>query len=265
MEWPEYIDLLTTASRWTRERDRLQDNLRRRIEITGALTAGFLWGGGLLGLAGVGWITRQRIVYRRTMRRMRDEILRDMHDDVGSGLGAVAILSQIGADEANLPDQTRSDLAEINQLAREMNDAIRDMAWLSRAEGDRLRPLADSCRDIARTLLPGLDVRIEPTERAPERRLPLRVRRDMLLFAKETLHNIARHARAGTVRVRLDASDGVMRLSIEDDGIGFDPRTVAEGTGLRSMRHRADSMNGRLTVDSRPGDGARLTLEVPLP
>lgn len=67
------------------------------------------------------------------MAGLRDRILRDRHDDLGRGLGTIALLSQMNLNQAGLPLETQTDLSEINQLAREMNDAIRDMAWLARA------------------------------------------------------------------------------------------------------------------------------------
>ena len=83
----------------------------------------------------------------------------------------------------------------------------------------------------------------------------------------EALLNARRHARAGKIWVRVERSDGEASVMVEDDGPGFDPAALREGSqhfGLSIMRARAARLDGRLVVDSRPGQGTRVTLTWPV-
>jgi signal transduction histidine kinase len=86
-------------------------------------------------------------------------------------------------------------------------------------------------------------------------------------IAQEALSNALRHSHAGRIAVRLSEPNGRLRLTVEDDGVGFEPESAAlrsQRLGLTSMEERAGALGGRLTVESRPGAGATIGLEVPL-
>jgi two-component system sensor histidine kinase DegS len=96
-------------------------------------------------------------------------------------------------------------------------------------------------------------------------RLSQRAEVELLRIVQEALNNVHRHADATIVRVRFQTRDGIVSLSVTDNGKGFDPGAlVAGGYGLIGMRERAGLVNGRLTIDSRPLDGTRVTIAVPI-
>jgi signal transduction histidine kinase len=77
---------------------------------------------------------------------------------------------------------------------------------------------------------------------------------------KEILHNIAKHARATRVRILVKVSSNQFRLSVEDDGAGFDESQVRRGNGLKNLRRRAADLRGELQIQSQPGRGSRFTV-----
>jgi signal transduction histidine kinase len=83
-------------------------------------------------------------------------------------------------------------------------------------------------------------------------------------ITQEALRNIAKHANAKNVDVELWAGADTIRLRIHDNGVGFDQKGVPAGLGLASMRERARLLGGKLTVDSEPGAGTELTVELPV-
>jgi signal transduction histidine kinase len=91
-------------------------------------------------------------------------------------------------------------------------------------------------------------------------------RRQLLLIFKEALHNVVRHAACTAASLRISAADGRLRAELRDDGRGFvvDPAADGEGHGLASMRARAARLGGDLRIQSEPGQGTRLTLDLPL-
>ncbi|GAA2008939.1 sensor histidine kinase [Brevibacterium samyangense] len=93
--------------------------------------------------------------------------------------------------------------------------------------------------------------------------LPTAVEVVLLRSAQEALANIAKHAEASRITVELASTPHTVRLSVADDGNGFEPGSDTSGYGLAGMRTRAEQIGGTLTVDSGPGHGTEVTLEVP--
>ena len=118
---------------------------------------------------------------------------------------------------------------------------------------------------IARALFAETEMEVELELPNEPTILPMDLRRSLYLSAKELLHNVARHAGARRIRVALARREGRLRLEVEDDGVGFDPARVTEGTGLASVRRRMREAAGSVSIQSAPGEGAIVRLEVPFP
>jgi signal transduction histidine kinase len=194
--------------------------------------------------------------------RTRLRIAGDLHDDIGASLSSMAVLSDLVRRNDALPEADRSRLDRLSASARTLVDDLRDIVWAIDPSSDRLHDLAERLRDTAAALLPGVACTVEAPDEA-DLALDMEVRRHLLLVAKEALHNVARHAGATAVRVRLAASSGAIGLTVADDGRGFDASAGRSGHGLSSLRERAALLGGTLTVDSQPGGGTRVHLYVP--
>ena len=202
---------------------------------------------------------RNRVLDRE---RHRERLARDLHDELGSNLGSIALISSLaGQEEA---PQMRLDLAEIERVARESADSMRDMVSLLGAKrggdaADWLKVMAG----LAQRLMRGVELECRlPT--APLLWEPnIEARRELYLFCKEVLHNAARHARPAHVKFHLSPTAEGLRIEIADDGIGFVPEDVCSGHGLGNLRERAAMMKGRTTLTSAPGAGTTLVLDVP--
>jgi signal transduction histidine kinase len=83
-------------------------------------------------------------------------------------------------------------------------------------------------------------------------------------FVQEALTNVARHARASAVWVNLDYEDGDLTISVEDDGVGFEPRSRRSGMGLQGICERFEMLNGSFDIDSSPGKGTRISGSLPV-
>lgn len=226
----------------------------------------FLGAAALLLLVGLWFVHRLRLMRALALERVRTEIATDLHDDLGSGLAQIAIQSEVGRRGAG-PEQQRV-LAEIALVARGLRESIADIVWAVDPRRDRLLELVRRARHVAFKLLDadGLEVgfRAPPDAETAGVELPGSLRRHLLLFVKEALTNVARHARARKVAIEVQLQGGELRVRIQDDGVGFDPGTAAEGHGLTSLRHRARSLGGRLDLRSQPGHGTVVELQVPL-
>ncbi|HYE95925.1 MAG TPA: two-component regulator propeller domain-containing protein [Rubricoccaceae bacterium] len=226
------------------------------------------WWFRFLGLAAVA--AALAVAYRLRVRRLlaverlRLRIAGDLHDDLSTDLSGIALVTDLLHRHPNLADDDRRQLAEVRDTALAMVDGLRDIVWTINPEHDTLEAMVRRMRQVAARLLTGLDHTFEADVPAGAHAVAMTLRRDVLLLYKEALHNVARHARATRVSVRLAQRDGHLDLTVEDDGQGFDPEQVEGGHGLRSMRARAAALHADLDVVSRPGAGTRLHLRLPM-
>jgi signal transduction histidine kinase len=92
--------------------------------------------------------------------------------------------------------------------------------------------------------------------------LPKKIEDELFYIAQEALNNSLRHAKAESVIVRIEEEQGIITLSVEDDGIGYNTSTKHSGMGLRNMQERADSISGELSIHSEAEHGTRVTITV---
>ena len=230
------------------------------------LAGSFLLFGAAAGLAA----HRARRHRGREVERLRQRIAGDLHDEIGSNLGSIALLSEMALQQ---PAGAHSDLTEINRVARETAASMRDIVWLIKPGANTPEDLIAKFRETAGVMLAGLDWHLDCQSLASS--LCLECKRHALLIFKEALYNIRKHAAAKHVAIRLAKRDGLLTMEIADDGVGFNPgpvsavaglseagKSVSAGHGLESLRQRAQAMGGGLEIESAPGKGARIIVRM---
>ena len=208
-------------------------------------------------------VHRFRLRHVLATERVRRQVATDLHDDLGSGLSQIAILSEVAKRQ-----EAASHLETIAGLARSMRASIDDIVWAVDPRADRLTDLAQRIRQVAANALgtDGMSVDVlMPSERDLQRvNLGPDKRRHVLLVAKEAITNIARHANASSVKISLEIERRYLHLAVRDDGRGFVSDASYEGQGLRSLERRAAELNAQLRIESAPGRGTLVALRVPL-
>ncbi|MEM8600595.1 MAG: two-component regulator propeller domain-containing protein [Bacteroidota bacterium] len=195
----------------------------------------------------------------RTRRRIAD----DLHDDFGSRIGGLA--TQLILASTRVPAEHKADLRGYGHRTQLLASDLRDLVWVVDAVRDSVEALAERVRGTAHDLLTDVDVEVEATGTVAHA-LPMTVRRHVLFICKEACHNIAKHAEATVVRIRLEAEAGWLRVCVEDNGRGMpaNATTASHGHGLASMRRRADDLGTALVTTPSALGGVRHYLEVPL-
>jgi signal transduction histidine kinase len=220
----------------------------------------------LLALASVGLVIRRSHAARaRELEVLRQQISRDLHDEIGSSLCSIRLMAELsGATGQGRPPAEA--LSEISQLAQSGTEALRDLVWLLK-EGSRPKVgvLLEKMRAVAGALLVNVRWSFDAVEVPLEAVAPLSFHRDVLFIFREALHNVVKHAGAPSVEIHFGWSPGTASLSITDSGCGFDASGGAPGDGIENMRHRARQLQGTLILGSRPGGGTRLELKIPTP
>jgi signal transduction histidine kinase len=204
---------------------------------------------------------RLRLRQLLTVERVRARVAADLHDDLGAGLAEIAILS-----EAARRDTEAQELETVARRARELRGAMRDIAWSVNPAYDNLNELIRHCRETAFVLAGDTELSFDapPSEEAAKVPIGPDQRRNLLLFFKEAITNVARHAQASRVEITLRLMDGSLRLEIRDDGCGFDPCAEHGGNGLRTMRQRAQALGAKVQILSDSAPGTIVRLEAPL-
>jgi signal transduction histidine kinase/streptogramin lyase len=211
-------------------------------------------------------VQRLRIARAVAMERVRRQIATDLHDDVGSGLAQIAVLSEVARRDA--PSGVGDRMAAVAGLARTLRESMGDIVWAVDPRRDRLTDVVRRMRQTAFDLAEADGIRVDfalPDEGEIESLvLPPDHKRQVYLVFKESMTNVVRHAGARNVRVTLEAGRSLLTLTIEDDGSGFDSEASHAGLGIASLRRRAEQLRGRLEILSAPGRGVKVRLEVPL-
>ena len=224
-----------------------------------------------LGAAAFGWwllrLRLQQLEARSAVLAERNRMAREIHDHLAQGF--TGVLLQLEVAEAKLshmqgdpaPVLTRLDHAR-NLAATSLQEARRSVMSLRphKAEG---ADLLGALRLLADRLLAGTDIQVELALTGEPRPLRGRIEDELLRMAQEMLTNSLRHGKAQWVRVVLQYEGRLVRLSIEDDGQGFDPLADAAGYGMRSIRESIKQLRGHLEIDSSPGLGSRITITLP--
>jgi ligand-binding sensor domain-containing protein/signal transduction histidine kinase len=211
-------------------------------------------------------VHRHRVGRLLEIERLRARIASDLHDDVGSSLTQISILSEIVRTHLGHPEaRVGEPLSRIGELSRESVDSMSDIVWAIDPLRDAPIHLLQRMRHVAGELLQthGLQLRFESSgDMSP--RLSADLRRHAFLIFKEILNNIVRHAGGTAVTIEVTIGAQQLRVTVSDNGRGFDPSAAAEGQGLRNMLRRCGSLGGSLDVMSRPGTGTSVTLTLPV-
>ncbi|RYD83134.1 MAG: histidine kinase, partial [Verrucomicrobiaceae bacterium] len=204
---------------------------------------------------------RYRLQANRELVKVRERIAGDLHDEVGSNLGSIQMI----ADLAEGRSGPSAELKRIQRIAAETVSAVRDIVWLLRPTGDHRIGTVEHLRETSSIMLETLDWKFTANEEAWQVELPEELNRDLFLYFRESLHNIMRHAKAKSVEIRAEESDHSFRLVIADDGVGIPPERLERPATFRALRARAEALHAAFEATSKPDQGTRLVLTIPLP
>jgi ligand-binding sensor domain-containing protein/signal transduction histidine kinase len=210
----------------------------------------------------------RRVEQERALERERTRIARDIHDDLGARLTKIGMLSAQAERQAQSAVSPPPQLHEIALTAREMVQAMDATVWAVNPRNDTFDHLADYLVHYVQEFSRYANVvcRLDLPTELPDWPVSAEVRHNMFLVVKEALNNVARHAGASEVRLELTLTDSTLRIAVRDNGRGFDPGEPSRrGNGLQNMAQRLQQLGGHLRVESAPGSGTCITLELRLP
>jgi ligand-binding sensor domain-containing protein len=199
------------------------------------------------------------------LQRLRTKIAADLHDDIGSTLSSISIMSDILQSQLDNTPRAGEMIQTIGINAHDMLESMDDIIWSVNPSNDVFRNLALRVREYAIFLFESKDIRFQITTPAEMDRLPLPMdlRRNIFLIVKEAVNNLVKYADCTEAVIRFGYSHSFLTVHIRDNGKGFEPeKNHNSRNGLKNMTQRATQIRGSLSIVSEPGKGTEVSLTV---
>lgn len=197
------------------------------------------------------------------MQGIRNKIAQDLHDDIGSTLSSISILSDLALKEKD-PGQTLETMTEIKGSSINLMEKMDDIVWSINPRNDSLENLLMRIKRFATTLFEArnIDYSILIRENTNEVKLPMEYRQHIYLILKEAINNLVKYADADQAEIEIKYHDKNLEIRVQDNGKGFVMPERFTGNGILSMKSRASLMNADLQIDSAAGKGTRILLSI---
>jgi signal transduction histidine kinase len=190
----------------------------------------------------------------------RNRISTDMHDELGSGMTAIRLMSEIAKNK--MKENTPPEIERISQSADDILNKMNAIIWSMNSKNDSLGNLISYIRAYTTEYLEGTAVkcRVYVPDLIPEQELSGDKRRNVFLCVKETLNNMLKHSKATEITIDILAN-GLLQIKIHDNGIGIDLENIRQfGNGLQNIDRRMKSIGGEFKIENNNGTESSLTL-----
>ncbi len=215
-------------------------------------------------IAGLGFaasIIYFRIRHLLTIERLRLKIASDLHDDIGTRLTEISMLSDIvyhggSSDQKGFKESVRN----IGGIARELIENMSDIVWLINPKRDSLYELFLKLKDGYEEILSHRQIllHINNLNYMEMISLPMEHRKNIYLIFKEAINNSLKHSSCTEISINTEVKGRILTITMYDNGQGFDQNSRAAGNGLENMQHRARTVGGSLRIHSSPETGTMI-------
>lgn len=228
--------------------------------------------GGFTFLIFIAWIFISRYIEMNKQMILaqvheRTRIARDLHDEIGSRLTEIKMVSESFKQRSNLTEDEQAKVEELSSASDEVVSTFGEIVWALNPTNDTLEEFGSYLSQSAINFLQKANIkcRIDIPPVFPETKISYEVRRNIILAVKESLNNIVKHADASLVTMQLTVTKNDLLVSIVDDGCGFDSNNTRKyGNGLKNIERRIKSIHGSYSISTKINEGTRIKMEVPL-
>lgn len=187
------------------------------------------------------------------IEKLKSKLSADLHDNVGSGLTEISILSELTAHEVqNLTGSVSHNLSAISEKARQLIDSMSDIVWMVNPQRDSFYDLIVRLKDTYSDLMmaAGISYKTANLEKLSSVKLPMEYKQNLFLIFKEALNNAIKHSKCKKISLEADITKDILTLALIDDGNGIENSRIDSGNGIRNMKARAKTIGGKLEIAS---------------
>lgn len=207
---------------------------------------------------------KKKVAEQSALITLRNNIARDLHDEIGSTLTSINILSKVSSQNfEQAPQQSKLMIDQIKEQSQTIQQNMSDIVWAIRSDTELLEALSSRMSEYAAKTLEtqGIHVNFNVDDSLLNRSLSIESRKDVLLIFKEVINNIVKHAGATVVDVNWQKKANGFELSIRDNGL-WKGTSNTTGTGMKSILHRAEQIGGRIDIH-KVSTGTEVLLYIP--
>jgi signal transduction histidine kinase len=211
-------------------------------------------------------ISSERISKYLSEEKLRSKIARDLHDEMGSTLTSINIISKVAMEDRQIGENVRQYLQKIKDHSGKMMESMSDIVWAINPANDSFEKVVLKMKEFASEIMEPAKINYFFSEtQVPENaQLNLEQRKDIYMIFKEAVNNAVKYSGATEIDIILQGTDNHLQMIITDNGNGFDPNASFSGNGLKNMHCRAAQMKGELKLESIRGTGTSIILTVPV-
>ena len=197
---------------------------------------------------------------QKQLQNMRNTIADDLHDDIGSTLSSISILSELAKEKS--PDAI-SLLDSIGENTLSIQENMSDIVWSLNAKNDRFENVLYRMNQFASEIFEAKSVELDFTSDPSllTSKLTMKQRRNLYLFFKEAVNNVAKHSEAKRISIHIFRKDHHVEMIIKDDGKGFDTSQTFQGNGMSTLKKRMEELRGYLKIHSQINEGTIVELK----
>lgn len=197
--------------------------------------------------------------------KVRTDIARDLHDEMGSTLTSINIMSTLALQQTGT-DAISTNLQKIKNYSGDMMESMSDIVWAINPLNDSMDRMILRMRELAEELLEPARINYSFREEGMVNALTLDVnqRKELYLVFKEAVNNAVKYSSASELLILLKEEAGTLQLQIKDNGTGFDTNKNYSGSGIQNMQSRAGRINAGFQISSSPGNGTSVSVTLPL-
>jgi ligand-binding sensor domain-containing protein/two-component sensor histidine kinase len=209
---------------------------------------------------------RYRIRQLVRLQNVRNSIATDLHDDIGSSLTNISILSELSNKNLSKPEKAQPFLQRISEEVQASSQAMDDIIWSVNSHNDSLQETMARMRRYAAELFDNSETgcHLQLEEDSANKKLSMEQRRDVYLIYKEVLNNIHKHAHANNIWIDVSQEQNHLFMQIKDDGKGFNTDHITHRNGLKNLRSRVEKWFGKIKIQSEENKGTTIEIRIPL-
>ncbi|MES2849146.1 MAG: sensor histidine kinase [Bacteroidota bacterium] len=219
----------------------------------------------LLALMGIGLLlNRNKLKQRMKELELRNQIAADLHDEVGSSLSSIHMLSQMANTNVE-NDNQKNILDKVSTNAKETMDRMSDIVWMIKPGETEAGSLKQRMERFAYEICSSKNIELQmQLEELEKLKLTMEQRKNIYLIFKEAVNNAVKYSGTKKIEVKTIIQSKQLELIVKDYGTGFDNSIVKKGNGLDNMQHRAKESGGRVEIKSSAAEGTALLVLLPV-